>query len=79
LASPVHIDVAAVTLYRNPRLDKNGHLIPQIEYLLLQKLETVMQIGIQERHQYIVLTNIGCSVLGYPSHHIALLLRKVRK
>lgn len=77
LDKPYNIPVISVAALRGPRIDKDGMMAQAEANITLDKIRTIFRIGIDQGHDSLVLSALGCGAFANPPAHIAKLFHQV--
>lgn len=77
LDKPYNIPVISVAALRGPRIDKDGMMAQAEANITLDKIMTIFRIGIDQGHDSLVLSALGCGAFANPPAHIAKLFHQV--
>lgn len=76
LKVPEQLSFISVAAINRPDLI-NGEIAPDYVEITLNKMRTILRIGLINGHDSIVLGAFGCGAFSNPPHHIARLFKKV--
>jgi uncharacterized protein (TIGR02452 family) len=77
LDKPYNIPVISVAALRKPRIEANGEMAQAETDITLDKIRTIFRIGIDNGHDSLVLSALGCGAFSNPPAHIAKLFHQV--
>jgi len=74
---PYNIPVISVAALNGPRIGKDGLMFPEETEITLDKMRTILRIGMAHFHDSLVLSALGCGAFANPPAHIAKLFHQV--
>ena len=74
---PYNIPVISVAALSKPRIEANGEMAQAETDITLDKIRTIFRIGIDNGHDSLVLSALGCGAFSNPPAHIAKLFHQV--
>lgn len=78
MENPVQISFISVAGLNRPYLiNGDKAVIPHLVYTIKNKIRTILTIGIEHKHDSLVLGALGCGAFGNPPGHIAYLFHEV--
>ena len=72
-----NIPVISVAALSGPRIGADGLMFPQETEITLDKMRTILRIGMANLHDSLVLSAMGCGAFANPPAHIAKLFHQV--
>ena len=76
-ARPYNIPVISVAALSGPRIDDKGMMFRPEADITLDKMRTILRIGLDNGHDSLVLSAFGCGAFANPPAHIAKLFHQV--
>lgn len=76
-ARPYNIPVISVAALNGPRIDDDGMMLQREVDITLDKMRTILRIGLANEHDSLVLSAFGCGAFANPPAHIAKLFHQV--
>ena len=77
LDEPFNIDVISVSAVKNPRLDKNGNIVPWTKDVIKNKIKTILDIALENKNDSLVLSAFGCGAYRTPPLEMAKMFANV--
>ena len=77
LEIPYALSFIAVAAVRNPELDRHGWMSAHDVELTLNKMRTILRVGLRHGHDALVLGAMGCGSFHNPPKHVAQLFHEV--
>ena len=77
LVTPYNIPVISVAALSGPRIGEDGLMLPKETEITLEKMRTILRIGMANFHDSLVLSAMGCGAFANPPAHIAKLFHEV--
>ena len=77
LEAPYNIPVISVAALSGPRIGADGLMYPEETDITLDKMRTILRIGLANFHDSLVLSAMGCGAFANPPAHIAKLFHQV--
>ena len=77
LEEPYNIPVISVAALSGPRIGADGLMFPEETEITLDKMRTILRIGMANFHDTLVLSAMGCGAFANPPTHIAKLFHQV--
>lgn len=77
MSQPREVSFITVAGINHPELDDNGMIKPELVNLAMNKIRTILRIGLKHRHDSLVLGALGCGAFCNPPRHIAKLFHEV--
>ena len=77
MEKPYNIPVISVAALSGPRIGVDGMMYPEEAEITLDKIRTIFNIGLDNNHDSLVLSALGCGAFANPPAHIAKLFHKV--
>ena len=77
MEKPYNIPVISVAALSGPRIGADGMMYPEEAAITLDKIRTIFNIGLDNNHDSLVLSALGCGAFANPPAHIAKLFHKV--
>ena len=74
---PYNIPVISVAALSGPRIGADGLMYPEETDITLDKMRTILRIGMANFHDSLVLSALGCGAFANPPAHIAALFHQV--
>ena len=75
--TPYNIPVISVAALSGPRIGADGLMFPEETEITLDKMRTILRIGMANFHDSLVLSAMGCGAFANPPAHIAKLFHQV--
>lgn len=75
--TPYNIPVISVAALCGPRIGADGLMFPEETDITLDKMRTILRIGMANFHDSLVLSALGCGAFANPPAHIAKLFHQV--
>ena len=75
--TPYNIPVISVAALSGPRIGADGQMFPEETEITLDKMRTILRIGMANFHDSLVLSAMGCGAFDNPPAHIAKLFHQV--
>ncbi|CAF2765095.1 unnamed protein product [Rotaria sp. Silwood2] len=72
-----NVDAIAMAAYRDPELAQNNMLENKFAINTHRKIENIFAIAYHHKHDYLVLSALGCGAFKTPPEHIALLFKSI--
>ena len=72
-----NIPVISVAALSGPRIGADGLMYPEETEITLDKMRTILRIGMANFHDSLVLSAMGCGAFANPPAHIAMLFHQV--
>ena len=72
-----NIPVISVAALSGPRIGADGLMFPEETEITLDKMRTILRIGMANFHDSLVLSAMGCGAFANPPAHIAKLFHQV--
>lgn len=72
-----NIPVISVAALNGPRVGADGLMMPAAAAITLEKMRTIFRIGVDQGHDSLVLSAMGCGAFANPPAHIAKLFHQV--
>lgn len=77
LSEPYMINVISVAAIKNPKLNKDGSL-PEWPYkMMCEKIQTILNVAIENKQEYMVLSAFGCGAYHNPPSNIAAIFHDI--
>lgn len=71
LSEPYMINVVSVAAIKNPKLNRDGGLMEVPYKMMYGKIRTILNVAIENRQEYLVLSAFGCGAYHNPPSDIA--------
>lgn len=71
LSEPYMINVVSVAAIKNPKLNKDGSMAERPYKMMYEKVKTILNVAIENRQEYLVLSAFGCGAYHNPPSDIA--------
>lgn len=71
LSEPYMINVVSVAALKNPKLNRDGSLMELPYKMMYEKIRTILNVAIENRQEYLVLSAFGCGAYHNPPSDIA--------
>lgn len=77
LSEPYMVNAVSVAAIKNPKLDKDGSLMELPYKHMYEKIRTILNVAIENKQEYLVLSAFGCGAYHNPPSDIAAIFRDI--